>query len=326
MSTYEAITNLTYPQAFGTVEELTVPQNGSGTLPVCLFNENLHRLVTLWDVLRLFADGFVKLLHDLACAELESSGAIATSMTADRIVERLRAIGAAIAELERDCNKLRLKSAVKQVRNIKEWLSSKPKDFDEFSLMLGELRRRVTEDLEDAVVLCVEPSKIDRFYTREVAGELKGRLVRLAPETMWGHEVCSNFKAAISDISHAGDCLIVGEGTACVFHLMRVMEVGLRALGKSLNDARLDPRTNPSWDSILKRCDDELKLPYAKRSTEWQIDPSFFSEATANLRAVKDAWRNPTMHVEKNYEYDDALDVWNAVRAFMRHLGTRLHE
>jgi hypothetical protein len=107
---------------------------------------------------------------------------------------------------------------------------------------------------------------------------------------------------------------------------MRVVEVGLRALGASLNDARLEPSRNPSWDSILKKCDEEISRRLAERSQEWREDDAFFSSATANLRAVKDAWRNPTMHVEQHYGEETALDVWNAVRGFMRHLATKLRD
>jgi hypothetical protein len=44
------------------------------------------------------------------------------------------------------------------------------------------------------------------------------------------------------------------------------------------------------------------------------------------LRAVKDAWRNPTMHVRIAYDEEESRDVWNTVRVFMRHLATKLEE
>jgi hypothetical protein len=44
----------------------------------------------------------------------------------------------------------------------------------------------------------------------------------------------------------------------------------------------------------------------------------------AKLRAVKDAWRNPTVHLERNYDEKQAIAVFNAVGAFMRHLSTKL--
>lgn len=132
------------------------------------------------------------------------------------------------------------------------------------------------------------------------------------------------FKEAHRDAEEAGKCLAFGRNTAGVFHLMRVMEVGLRELGGSLNDASLDPKTNPTWEKILGRCDKELAKPYKERSPEWAADGSFFSSATADLRAVKDAWRNPTLHVERFYDGEEARDVWNAARAFMRHLALKL--
>lgn len=139
-------------------------------------------------------------------------------------------------------------------------------------------------------------------------------------------EVHAGFPSANDDIEEAGKCLGMGRNTAAVFHLMRVMETGLRALGKSLNDPNLDPKKNPSWETILRKCDQELQKPHKDRASEWTADDAFFSTATANLRSVKDAWRNPTMHVERRYNDEEAQEVWNAARAFMRHLATKLSE
>jgi hypothetical protein len=104
------------------------------------------------------------------------------------------------------------------------------------------------------------------------------------------------------------------------------MELGLRSLGKSLNNPKLDPLCNPSWESILKKCDDELKLPLEDRSPEWRKDDGFYSEATGNLRAVKNAWRNPTLHIDRSYDPERSLDILQAVKGFMRHLAERLSE
>ena len=143
---------------------------------------------------------------------------------------------------------------------------------------------------------------------------------------LFGPEVSKQFQSALLDIEEAGNCYALNRNTACVFHLMRVMEVGLRALGKSLNNPNLDPKRNPTWEAILRPCDDELKNPLKNRTSQWQSDELFFSNATANLRAVKDAWRNPTLHVEMNYDDDRALEIFNAVKAFMRHLATKVSE
>jgi len=172
---------------------------------------------------------------------------------------------------------------------------------------ISELQGRVRDELSHIELWLI---------TRE-----EGRFLKTDP---FGPEIPNKFTPARDDIEEAGKCLAYGRGTACVFHLMRVMEVGLRALGASLNDPRLDPKRNPSWDSILKKCDEELLLPLQNRCDEWQQDDAFYSTASAQLHAVKDAWRNSTMHVERKYTPEEAEEVWNAVRAFMRHLSKKL--
>jgi hypothetical protein len=51
---------------------------------------------------------------------------------------------------------------------------------------------------------------------------------------------------------------------------------------------------------------------------------TFFSNATADLRSVKDAWRNPTLHIERIYDGEEASEIWNAVKTFMRGLAQKL--
>jgi len=147
----------------------------------------------------------------------------------------------------------------------------------------------------------------------------------ISPLDRWA-EVLHQFPSAVIDIEEASKCFALNRYTATVFHLMRVMEIGLRVLGDSLRDPRLNPKNNPTWERILQRCDEESSKPLGQRSAEWQADEPFFSGAAARLRAVKDAWRNPTMHVETNYTEEASLDVLNHAQAFMRHLATKLHE
>jgi hypothetical protein len=174
---------------------------------------------------------------------------------------------------------------------------------------LLELLQRMHDELSLRLVFQIPIAKA-KYYKEK---ELFSAAVSLA------------FPSAIVDIEEAGKCFALGRNTACVFHLMRVMEVGLHVLGETLGDP-IDAKTNPTWERILHKCDEELKKNYADRCSQWKAKGQFFSEATANLRAVKDAWRNPTLHVDISYDEDKAFDVWNAVRGFMKHLATELNE
>lgn len=148
--------------------------------------------------------------------------------------------------------------------------------------MVADIHRRIHDELEDLELW-------------QVSSE---HLKYLTPDPL---KLDGKFGATYRDAEEAGKCLAYDRGTACVFHLMRIMECGLRALGVSLNDSTLDPKTNPTWEKILGRCDREMQKPLGERADEWKQDEGFYSTATANLRAVKDAWRNPTLHVERDY-------------------------
>jgi hypothetical protein len=142
----------------------------------------------------------------------------------------------------------------------------------------------------------------------------------------FGGNVIASFPSAQFDIEEAAKCLALERGTAAVFHLMRVVEVGLRLFGLSLNDPSLDPARNPNWERILSRCRAELAKPLKERSPEWQADEQFYSTAAERLMAVRDASRNPTVHPGASYDPSRAADVWSSVGAFMRQLAEKLHE
>jgi hypothetical protein len=210
---------------------------------------------------------------------------------------------------ENHCKDLNLGFSIVMIDRIRHNIHSQ-EGFGHLKEQYSRLRERIDDELRSQLLLHIPADKVEYYRGNHQFGE----------------PVSNKFPSAAYDISEAGKCFAVGRNIACVFHLMRVMEYGLRALGKSLNDPNLDPKKNPTWDRILQLCDKELQLPYAQQSSEWQQHQQFFAEATANLRAVKDAWRNPTLHVEQFYDEEKALDVWNAVRAFMKHLATILSE
>jgi hypothetical protein len=196
---------------------------------------------------------------------------------------------------------------------------------------LGRLRKLA--DKQDATYLDAQ-----RLYTEFVSrfhDEAKpvtllaieaGKRRFFADPNLFGEQVAKAFPSTIVDIEEAGKCLALDRNTACVFHLMRVMESGLNALGASIGDPKLDPNTNPTWERFLARGRVELEKNPAARSPEWQAKGDFFADALANLRAVRTAWRNPAMHVRGAYDEEKALDIFHAVRGFMRHLATELHE
>ncbi|MBZ5606870.1 MAG: hypothetical protein LAP38_01320 [Acidobacteriia bacterium] len=142
--------------------------------------------------------------------------------------------------------------------------------------------------------------------------------------TDFGAAVADAFRSAAYDISEACKCYALARNTACVFHLMRVMETGLGALAKQFNE--LYDHTN--WETIISRVEKLLK-EYDKmpnRPENWKDDREFYSQCVSHFRVVKDAWRNYTAHARGKYDEQEALDMLGNVRGFMQKLATRLHE
>ncbi len=129
----------------------------------------------------------------------------------------------------------------------------------------------------------------------------------------FGDKVAKKFKAATIDIQNAGNCLALQQSTACVFHLMRAMEVAVRQLSRRLG-VTITPQT--TWRQMTGSMDDKIKrMPEAtelqkRKKGNWEA-------ARANLHHVGSVWRNKTMHPASSYTRGQARDVLEATRVFM---------
>jgi len=146
---------------------------------------------------------------------------------------------------------------------------------------------------------------------------------RLDQRLPFGQQVADAFPSSLADIDEANKCLVFSRYTACVFHLMRVVEIGVKALGARL---AIDTTHKPGWETILKKAHGQMSLPNDKKDPDWIKDEDFLSDAITMLTAVKTAWRNPTMHIEKTYTPEHAERIYDAVKGFMQQLATKLHE
>ncbi len=166
--------------------------------------------------------------------------------------------------------------------------------------------------------------------------ELKIRIVfLLEPERtpffdrgdcVFGASVASAFPSAVYDIREAGNCLALSRNTACVFHLMRVLELGLTVLGKVFYLSLKHTNWAPAIEQIESAVRDMHKAPDWKALPDCKEQQEFYAQAASHLGIVKDAWRNYTAHARGKYDDQEALDIMTGVRAFTQKLATRLHE
>lgn len=162
-------------------------------------------------------------------------------------------------------------------------------------------------------------AELEQRLTIQVAPQYQDYLLR--PLRSWVN-LRDAFPDTANDVGHGGACYALEQPTACVFHLMRVAEHGVRALHSSLGITKDVEKC--TWGDILTPCEDELRKPPAQRVAEWSTHEAFFREVVLNLRALQKAVRDPTMHVRKTYEMGEALAIYTATQAFMLHAAHRL--
>jgi hypothetical protein len=170
----------------------------------------------------------------------------------------------------------------------------------ELAVSVRELKTRLKDELNERDFLYVSPNWT-KFYKDPM---------------LFGKDVHERFPLAIDDIEEAGKCLALGRSTACVLHLMRVVEVGLKAVGEALNIPYA-----PSWESYLKQISDQIVQKHKNKTARWKRDVKFYRDLSGDLLTVKQAWRNPTMHVDRKYSTEEAEQIFAAAKSFMVRLA-----
>jgi len=143
---------------------------------------------------------------------------------------------------------------------------------------------------------------------------------------IFGNSVAKAFPSAAFDISESGICLALARGSACVFHLMRVLEIGLTALGDKFGVSLAHTNWAPAIEEI------ESKIRNMHKDQTWKALPDckeqqeFYAQAASHFGILKDAWRNYTMHTRGKYTEDEAERIFENVKDFMQKLSGRLSE
>lgn len=140
-----------------------------------------------------------------------------------------------------------------------------------------------------------------------------------------GDEVLAHFPETRFDIEEGGKCLAFDRGTACVFHLSRVVEAGLYHISREAQKCRIvypGPGSTRSWEHWLSPIEAELRKDRKLKSDVWNaVEPSYATMVNL-LRAVSAAWRHPTLQGEAKYTVEEARDIFDATCEFMRYVAT----
>ena len=243
-------------------------------------------------MLQYAADAFYKLSEEFSTFAL-------TPMVLTK-PENLQQLQLSLNELHEYCEKLNLPLSQNQIETVVDAVHGN--DVEAVRRSFLELQKRVYQELKAKVVFCLPGEKV-RYWS---------------PFWLVDTKIYDHFPSAWHEFHRAGHCYAFGENTACVFHLMRIVDFGLRQVAKSLGieyDAR-------NWSGIGKKIQQKMEQKYDTKTDDWKKSELMYAEILTDIQAISRGHRNPVLHeLEKKYEERDALHMLNVVEGFMLHLA-----
>jgi hypothetical protein len=293
-------------------------------LPVCLapWIENPYRLVTWLEMLIFSARAFVWCGRRLAEIRDDCHMGAATVLNQNVVIAMAQDIDdkardkvlASIASIEEQFRSIGLAITADTVKELENDIKSGTRQSFQWLIdQIKSIEKLVDKELKEKLFLYVPPERAKFWPT-------------FAEPHAFGSFVTGKFPSSTFEANSAAFCLATSQSTAAVFHLMRILEIGLAAIGTVFGVSLAHTNWAPAIEQIESKVRDIHKDPQWKKLSDYKEQQEFYAKATSYLAITKDAWRNHTMHVRGKYTQDEAELIFENVKAFMQKLATRLHE
>lgn len=263
------------------------------------------KLVSLYDMLRIYADQFVFLGR-----RLEEASTVFSFVEADRE-------GGEKAELD-DVERQDLLTALTRLKEICDQL--------ELPVSAGVMATALRHPPNTAGELerIVQPAYI----------ELKNQLFLFVPahraryyEYALDATTADAFPTCAKEITHSGNCYAASEYTASVFHCMRAAEIALWAFSHHLNVQTNRPIEHSEWQTLInevtKKIDGMRNQPATPQRDE---EMQFCSDANSQFFNLKEAFRKHVAHARETYEEGASIDILHRTCGFLRALSKKVRE
>ena len=269
----------------------------------CSPEEHRRGLVSLWNMLRFCASDFCMASGIIGQLYAQVSSGVSPTDSSWGL------LAGELGVLERTCEGMGLPSTLAQIKRIKPIFmeGSSRIDIASFARDVMEVHTRLIDELRSRMFLVIPPERVS-YYEK----------------FQFGSDVERAFPSAGYDAIEAGKCYACNRSTACVFHLMRVLEVGLRAFADRFGV--VSDHTN--WHKVIEEIEKAIRAMAndPNHTAHWREQQEFFSQAASYFMVLKNAWRNYTAHARGKYTEEEAEVIFVNVRAFMQKLSARLNE
>ena len=270
------------------------------------------RLISLWDMIQLFLGDICRRILDIEeVAEKFKRAALDPEDTIlgtkdfqelERIMHSFMLISRWLAMPTTDYQNDALRIAIQSGSNTVKGISP----------MLQTVYSRMKFDMNQIVAVRIPDDGVKHYEQEHLFGAL----------------VFRSFAAAKDDIKSAGTCLAIGQNTASVFHSMRVVEHGMRAVaGELWVNIKNKTIESADWGQLIKAIKLKIdarqqKLSKSKRKKKGEHEAlNLLTSLTDDMNVFRSYWRNNTMHTRASYNPQEAAGVLERVKFFMEKLA-----
>jgi hypothetical protein len=183
--------------------------------------------------------------------------------------------------------------------------------YDNYGQLAINISKTLERELKLKLVFVIDPSRANYYNPIE---------------PLFGRNIENQFPGLIADIDQAGKCYACDLNTASVFHTIRCLEAGIRAIARCLSIS--DPITGAdrNWSNVSTVIRNEMEKKWPKSSGRISGDAAIFDQIYGSLSGMTNPYRNATMHLDKNYSASDAIHIMELVKGLMNHIASRMDE
>ncbi len=264
-------------------------------------------VVSLLDMLRFYADKFVRLAREIQTLHTEFQHELHSAEASEPVPVDLLPSGIEhIHRLRDECSGALLTSAVDQVdrmlKSLKKGTSAR-----NFVGLMHELQNRIDDELTRKIIYYVESD----------------RVTFCDPGWLVDSPIVASFPTAFKEIQSAGRCYAFGEAPASAFHSMRALEVALGALASHFG---VDFQST-NWHPVIEKIESAIRdISKAQKSQQRLDDEKFFGGLGRHFMFLKNGWRNHVMHVREQYGDREARQMLDHVSDLITEMCPRLSE
>jgi len=223
-----------------------------------------------------------------------------------------------------ECMKMGLTVSAAAASDLAEWLGKllAGANENESVPIMGEIGARIENYARQVQTILQREAEGRKFFI--VAAEhqrfYEPRGFLFTPE------VDVNFGSIRYDLTEAGKCLALERSTAAVYHLVRCLEAGIRAIARCLGIP--DPTTGygRNWGHILKDVKAAIDKRWPHNADRQGGDGQTFESLYGSLAAIKSPYRDSTMHLEEKYTEEEGRYVFEMVKGLMTKIAARMDE